>query len=247
MFEPENDLEKSLSRAYKDTATRSSFYKDLLESEIYVITNKPLPLDEKGHLKTGARVSFERFEHEGARFLPIFSSFKRLQDSIKNQVNYTKLNARRFFEITRGETVILNPGLELGKVFTPPEIADMLDGKIFAPRPPEPVGADIKSIVGQPLDYPNSLVEALTALFKEDPDVKTAYLSMVVTSTEDEEPQLMIAIDSSGDWPALANSAQSVAAVHMPGESIYFIRMDDSPICQHILKHVKPFYTRKET
>ncbi len=245
MFEPENDLEKSLTKAYKEPAHRSQFYQDLLVADIYALTSSPPDLDENGILKSGTKINFKHFEHEGTPFLPIFSSLKRLQESIAVEASYSKLNARRFFILTRGETVILNPELELGKLFTPTEIGDLLNGTIFKPRQRNQVDENTLATVGKPSEYPTLLVDALSKLFESHQEVKTAYVTMVLTGTETEKPELMIGIDTSGEWENLASLAHATAdGLVEPGEPVHFIRIDDSPICRHMVEHVEPFYQR---
>ena len=118
--EPENELEKSLMKAATDPAYRPQFYRDLLQSEIYAISADPQSAGiQNGVLPKGSQLRIQSWERNGVHWLPIFSSLQRLQQSLQRESNYLRLNAKSFFELTRGAHVVLNPGLPYGRSLSP--------------------------------------------------------------------------------------------------------------------------------
>ena len=155
MFEPVNDLEKSLMNAATNPAARPQFCRDILESNIYIINQADDKLNIQNNvLQAGTQLNIQSFERNGQAWLPIFTSLQRLQEYISSEANYLQLRGRNFFEITRGAYVMLNPGFPYGKEFFPEEIQQMLDGSIFQPVKTYTAQKDTQVLIGQPAVYP---------------------------------------------------------------------------------------------
>ena len=246
VFEPENDLEKSLEQAMKNPDDRPQFYRDLLVAEILVISSgKPAQTGQAEVLAKGAEVHFQHFNYQGTRYLPIFTSVKRIQQGAQPQTTYLKLKARDFFELTRGERIFLNPGCEVAKGFTAKEISDLLDGTIFQPRERFLIDKDTEMLVGQPSDYPASLVTVLSDQFTKNPLVRTAYLALVGSSTIDDKRRFIIGIDVEGDWEnILAEAQQAISQDEFQNATYKFIRIDNSPVCRFMITQTEAFYRR---
>jgi len=248
MFEPENDLERSLMKAATNPSHRPQFYRDLLGSVVFVINANPQPLAvQDGVLQQGAQVAIQPWERNGMSWLPIFSSLSRLQQSLQVEATYLQLNARDFFELTSGANVVLNPGLDYGKEFLPEEIAGMLDSSVFRAGSGYRVEQETKVLLGQPAKYPTELVTALSRLFTKHRGVKAAYLAHFFNASRDEAPHTLIGIDSEGDWDSIVGEAGMVAQnVLASGEIVDFLRVSksDSGPSQYLLNETKPFYRR---
>jgi hypothetical protein len=130
MFEPQNRLEESLVKAATQPESRPQFYRDFLESELYLLPHGEVPEIKDGVLQTGSQVAFQAVEIEGKTWLPIFSSLPRLQAALDTERPYLRMAARTFLELTRGADILLNPGSDYGKQFLADEIARLLDGSI---------------------------------------------------------------------------------------------------------------------
>lgn len=248
MFEPENDLERSLMKAAGDPSHRPQFYRDLLESVIYFIQAGDRSLDiQDGVLQEGAQIQIQPWQRNGEDWIPIFSSLTRLQQSLKTGSTYLRLNARSFLEITHGANVILNPGLEYGKEFTPSEIESMLNGSIFRANQGYTVPEQTKVVIGQPKEYPTELVGTLARLFRKHSSIRAAYLAHFFNPERDEQPHTLIGIDAEGDWESIVGEAGMVATEVMPKSTIVdFVRVspDDTGVSQYMLQETKPFYKR---
>jgi hypothetical protein len=246
MFEPVNDLEKSLVNAATNPSARPQFLRDLLDADIFVLNQKGDELRIQDNvLQQGAKLNILSFEKDGQTWLPIFTSLQRVEQYIRTDSNYVQLKARDFFEITRGAFVFLNPGFDYGKEFFPQEIAQMLDGSIFKPVQTYTAQKDTQILLGQPALYPHELVKTLSAYFAKNPRVNKAYLAQYHNPAADEKPHLLIAIDGKGDWQQLLADAGMIAADLIGKEEIIdFMRLDSTSISKYMVNQTKAFYTK---
>ncbi len=246
MFEPVNNLEKSLMTAATNPASRPQFYRDLLEADILVIQYGESNLDiQNDVLQQGAELKIQHIERDGLAWLPIFSSLPRLRQFIRSESTYLQFKARDFFEITRGAYVVLNPGSDYGKEFIPQEIAGMLDGSIFKPDQTYVVQKETEVLIGQPANYPHKLVKALSEYFGRNKSVNRAYLVLFHNPETSEEPHLLIGIDVSDNPEKVFGDAGMISSEVMgKDEIIDFIRLDKSGFSQHIVNSTKPFYQK---
>jgi hypothetical protein len=174
MFVPQNPLEHSLLQAATDPSCRPQFYRDLLESDIYAITTADNSLDiQNGVLQQESTIGLQPWLRDGEPWLPVFTALIRLQQNLQSQSHYVCLNARSFFEITRGANVVLNPNEDYGKEFLAAEIEGLLDGSLFHANRGYRVEKETQVIMGQPAEYPTALVNALSRLFRTKPKVKS--------------------------------------------------------------------------
>jgi hypothetical protein len=245
MFEPVNDLEKSLMNAATNPASRPQFYRDILESDIYVINHQDDKVNIQNNvLQGGTQLNIQSFERDGKVWLPIFTSLQRLEEFIRSDSNYLRMRGKDFFEITRGANVLLNPNQEYGKEFFPQEIEQMLHGSIFQPTKTYTAQKDTKVLIGQPAVYPQELVKVLSAYFAKNPLVNKAYLALM-SNPEDDKPHLLIAIDGKGDWQKVIGDAGVIASEAIgKGEVIDFMRLNTSGLSQTVMRQSKPFYEK---
>jgi hypothetical protein len=247
MFKPDNHLEQSLVKAATDLSHRPQFYRDLLLSDIYVVNSGSESLDiQDGVLQEGSNIELQSWQRDGEAWLPVFSSLSRLRQSLQVEANYLRLNAKSFFEITRGANVILNPNLDYGKEFTAAEIASLLDGNNSPAGHQYTLEKETQVVIGQPATYPTELINALSRLFPKHPKVKAAYLAHLFNPESDERPHTLIGIDAENDWDAIVGDAGIVAKETVAENEIVdfiCIARDGSSISQY-LRETKPFYKK---
>lgn len=245
MFEPVNDLEKSLMNAATNPASRPQFLRDILASEIYVINHPDDQVNIQNNvLQAGTKLNIQSIERNGQTWLPIFTALQRLQEYIHSDANYLQMRGRDFFQITRGAYVILNPGFSYGKEFFPQEIEQMLDESVFQPVKTYTAQKDTQVLIGQPAVYPKELVKALSAYFAKNPLVNKAYLALMSNPAED-KPHLLIAIDGKGDWQKIVGDAGMIASETIgKGEVIDFMRLNNNSLSQTVMRQSKPFYEK---
>ena len=246
MFTPENDLERSLVQAAGDPAHRPQFYKDLVVSNIWVVSAGP-PVSERKQvtIPPGTTLQFQEIERDGKHYLPIFSSLPRLQAAIREEVSYLKVNAEEFLKMTRGAQVLLNPGSDYGKEFTVEEIAAVIDGTIGKPVQTYRSEQAEQVLIGQPKSYPYALVDALSRLFKTLKGVDSAYLVHFHNPAQNVPPHTLIGIVATGDWDDTLRQVGVVAqSVEIPDPPVDVIRVDAGNLTTYFAS-VKPFYKRE--
>lgn len=202
-FIPENELEKALVQASHDAAAAPAFYRLLLESDLLVL-GTVADHDEEGTefaLAPGGQISLVSGEKNGTRYLPVFSSLKRMQDYLTQESKYLRVNGRALFDLARGAPITLNPASEYGKELAPEQVLQLLDGPRIAPR-----------IVQGQAEPPAELAQRLGEFFATRGDIETAWLTMVAPSGRENEAHPLLGIETSGDWPSLMSALQAAAS-----------------------------------
>lgn len=243
-FKPENELEAALVRAVQDPAAAAEFYRLLLETDLLVLGTAEgrEEATEKFNLELGGRLNLVTGEHDGHKYLPVFSSIARMQEYIKDDSKYLSMNGRDLFETTRGAPLILNPASEYGKQLAPHEIAQMLDPG-SAPRS-EPM---VK--MGE-ADYPQDMVDTLTGVFRAHAGVKAAYMIRVTFADRAHEPHPLVGIEmedgKEDEIRPLMEALNDAANRQIPGQVFDVQQIDRKgrAAMTDALLQVDPFYVR---
>jgi hypothetical protein len=73
MFEPVNDLERSLMRAALNPSYRTQFYRDLLEADIFIINYAESDSEEQNNtMSESFELKVPKIERNGQAWLPVF-------------------------------------------------------------------------------------------------------------------------------------------------------------------------------
>lgn len=247
-FDPQNTLEKSLVHAASDPAHRPQFYKDLVESDFFIVQEGPPPeTSGRKTLSEGTSLQLRNIEWEGRSYIPVFTSLPRLQATIQAEVGYLALNALEFMKITQGAELLLNPGSDYGKAFTKEEIASIVDGSIWKPTEQYIAKKETQVMIGQPSNYPTMLADSLTRYFKKTKQVKKAYLAHFFNPDNDEKPHTLVAVQVTGDWDSVMAGAGMVARdTEVPDPPVDFLQITGrGGIEDYFTNDCKPFYERK--
>jgi hypothetical protein len=231
-------------------AQGADFYRILLESEIYLPGSSDT-LDEGCHsLPPGTRFSVAVWKKkDGTEAIPFFASLQALQFWSKEPTRYVAMPARAFFEMTRGAIVVINPGSEYGKEFLPHEIDALLETGLNCTTTVEEVSEHTKVLLGQPADYPATMVGALSKLLAKHRGVKGAYLCLMDTPSSGGKPALVVALEGDGDLVPIIQEAGTVAAVTAPaGQPVNFVEISrgETGIAEYFFASVRPFYERDQ-
>jgi len=248
LFEPENELEESLVKASSDPAHRPQFYKDFVQSNIFIIQHGEVP-EEEGEktLESGMQLQIQNIEIEGKLYIPIFSSVPRIQAVINGEVGYLALNALEFLKIVNGSDLVLNPGSEYGKEFTKNEVERIVSGSIWEPSQSYKVEKETKVLIGQPKNYPHELVDALTKYFKTKKEVLSAYLAHFYNPETGDPPHTLVGILATENWDEIVSSSGIIAnEVEVPDSPIDFVRMDTEGGNIDYFHQIEPFYKKKK-
>ncbi|HEY1877457.1 MAG TPA: enhanced serine sensitivity protein SseB C-terminal domain-containing protein [Rhizomicrobium sp.] len=243
-FISENELERALVSAVKNPASAPDFYRLLLESELLVMGTVEGQEDaaEQFAVAPGGKVNLVTGFKNGSTFLPVFSSLLRMQEYVKQETKYLRVNGRALLDLTRGAPVTLNPASEYGKEHTPQEVAQLLDPQVPRGQP--------RTIIGE-ADYPMPLVETLTDVFAARADIEAAWMIQVTFADRDEpHPLVGVEFDSGmgSDWPSLMQAVEAAADRSVPGMVFDLQRIDRSHpnSLTAALLQVPPFYQRRK-
>jgi len=132
VFEPENSLEALMQAAAKDPGVVFTFYRALLDTELYILTPEaPMKPGRRRSLKFQESLSVATVDFQGMTWHPAFTSKKRISDYIKEPETCFGAAARNLFEMLPNSNFWLNPLSECQKPLPASEIALLMNGKIF--------------------------------------------------------------------------------------------------------------------
>lgn len=248
MSEPSNELQRKLKLAAEDPVMRPEFYRSLMESDVLVIGSTDAGRDGVHTIPAGAKFSIQNWEKsDGTPIIPFFTSLDNLQRALKEESRFVSLPARRFFEITLGSVLVLDPAAPYSKEFFPHEIQAMLEtGMNVAPQT-RVVQKDTQVLLGQPANYPSAMIAALTVLLAKHTAVKAAYLCLMHDRSSSEKPSLVVGIEADTDIGDAVNEASVVAVDTAPkGQLLDFVvlRKGEAGLSAYMFDSVKPFYER---
>ena len=249
-FIPLNELEAALLAATTNPDARPRFYEILSNSNLLVVDESPEPatITRPHVLEAGRSLSLRSLDIDGIPHVPVFSSSERVSAVVQSEVKTLAMNAKDLFKILEGGHAILNPGSNCGKAFTPHEMAQIVDGSIFAPRSVEVVTEARELLMGQPTNYPTHVTTPLAAFFKTKKEVVAAYLAHVCDAKSGEAPHTMIGVQMppGADVQRVMGEASIVLeGVAHKGEMIDLILITSGGVSDYMTKETKPFYKKK--
>src|SRR5690349_5365375 len=117
MFEPENDLERSLIRAVNEPAHRPDFLLRMLNAQTFVPLEidgprPPARPDGRVVLPPGAKLTFRTIRVGPLECLPFFSAASRARAKNHARTVLAPMATRELFERYTGRHFMLNPGHE---------------------------------------------------------------------------------------------------------------------------------------
>ena len=237
LFIPENPLEEALVKAVKHPAMAQDFYRLLLDSDLLVMGTVIVSQGAENGTVTaapGSQFSLVSAQKDGAHFLPVFSSLVRMQTYAQKECKYVAMKGRALFDLTRGAPLTLNPGSEYGHVFTPHEIAHLLEPNL--PRAP------LQASYGQaPLHQP--LADALSEVFDRRGDIATAWMVQVRTA---DGTVLVVGVETHAAMASLMPDIQAMARDQLPGVAFDVQKVDPArPLAfSEAMLKAPPFYPR---
>jgi hypothetical protein len=155
-FNPSNELEEVFVRAATDPAARAEFYRRLLASEVYVLTQETPLTSGESTRETGATSTLVTWEGPTGPYVPLFSSRARVDEIAKSReraFGYVAMRGQAAFALLaeKPRAAFLNPGFACGKQFSPEVIERLADAALPAPTSERPTvreggGADGKAV-----------------------------------------------------------------------------------------------------
>jgi hypothetical protein len=245
---PENRLEALLALAADEPAHRPEFYRILLESEVYVISNMEQEGEGRGWLTAEDSLSILTISaDESNPIIPFFTSIEELTRFMEYQAQWIGIKARNLFVLTRGATLVLNPQSQFSHPLYPAMIEALLATGIHHASRQTTSQAHTSEHIRPPDPYPAKMVDSLIIFFAGRPEVATAWVALK-QGPEDLRPQLLVGIDASNDVEQIIREAGSVALDTVPEElpEVAFVDMNGIPeeISKAILHSGRAFYEK---
>ncbi|HSH66153.1 MAG TPA: enhanced serine sensitivity protein SseB C-terminal domain-containing protein [Bacteroidia bacterium] len=245
-FDNENLLETVLRKSTTEVAYRQEFYKRLLSDRLVVLTTKMNAKEINENFGKEKKVNVLLLK-DGR--IPVFTSKGKIFDKgiIKQEVTFMEIKGKDLFTLSKGATFVLNPYSDYGKELLPNEIGDMLNGKLAVDNPAKIVTKkETKIQIGQPVNYPMGMVNALKTLFAEQPPVKNAFLGWISNPASGQPPHYIFALDVESDVQTIINEAGAVVKQFLqPNEIVDFIQVDNNGgLSDYFQKKTSPFYVR---
>jgi hypothetical protein len=105
--------------------------------------------------------------------------------------------------------------------------------------------------IGQPATEPVALMQELSKVYANNPDIKSAYLALYHDPSKDKEPGLLISLEvESVDAmeKASAESGSVIDSLPKTHDHIDIIRFNPSGISGYFVENqIEPFYRRKDS
>src|SRR5262245_45998303 len=144
MFEPENELERSLVRAAAEPAHGPAFLRAMFNGTTFVPLQfdgpPPTPnADGKVTLPEGTKLTLRTMRVGDQTYLPFFTTASRARATMKGKFVIAPSVTREFFERHPGKQFVLNPGHDHTRTFSSDEVNQLLAGQFGAVAPPSPV------------------------------------------------------------------------------------------------------------
>ncbi|TXH02530.1 MAG: enhanced serine sensitivity protein SseB [Nevskiaceae bacterium] len=249
MEEPQNPLEMALAKAATDPAERPTFYRLLMESEVFVLGR--VEGDSGAGRRTigaGEKIALVNWEKkDGTRVIPFFASLDALRRALKDEQPYLGLSSRSLFEMTKGSPLVLNPASSHAKEFLPKEVEALLSTGMNQVAQTRVVQKATQVLLGQPANYPSEIVSSLTSLLAKHSAVEAAYLCLMHDPSTQDKPSLVVGFEGGEGIERAMQEAGSVATDTAPkGVPVDFVRVrpGDEGVSAYLKKSTKPFYER---
>ena len=235
----ELSFESIFEKAANDIAYRPLFYRKLLDSDLFLLTQDTAGLPERKFISDKGTTIQVRFFSNG--IVPVFTSTNKIFDNnvIKGEVYYTALNAKIIFETFNNETsYIINPYSPISKELLADEIKSLLNGNFYKSGAEQFLKPNEDILLGVPADYPINLIETLKRYFRKKPDVKGSYLALIENKSKKEFPHLLLGVDCKKDsWSEISGELAILVRDYLKASEIMdFIRINTGDGLSGILK-----------
>jgi hypothetical protein len=237
-FTPVNPLEQVLLDV-SESGEHEQFLAALAANPVFVPGQAP-PADGQEHeLGEGDEVELPVFEHEGTRFVPVFTSLEQLEIGAPDAASYVRASGEDLASIwPEGLALAINPGGELS-VAIPEE-----DVRALSATEHIPAGSDLT--VGAPAEEPEELWATLRAWAATVPALRSAHRALVLVHAPGREPQLVVGLelDERVD-PGVVLNAGAEALDGAAAFTLYDPDGDD-PLSQWWREKGSPLYSRAQ-
>ncbi|HEY8584631.1 MAG TPA: enhanced serine sensitivity protein SseB C-terminal domain-containing protein [Capillimicrobium sp.] len=235
-FTPSNPLEQALLDASR-TGSSDELFELLATEQLYLPAQGDAPAEGEAPLTQDDELELPVFEHEGERFVPVFTSVEQLQQGAPGAGRYVRASGADLASVwPAGHHLALNPGGDLSVAIGEEDVRG-LAGQGAVPD-------DAEVTIGSPAEEPQELWDRLRAWAREVPEVLAAHRALVLVHAPGEEPQLVVALDL--DPSADPGRILNAGADELAGEAAFTLldRDGDDPLSAWMMAQGQPLYTR---
>ncbi len=237
VFSEDDKLDRLLHRAAAEPGRRPEFIDCLLQSRVWVIGEcEP----DNGQLMLN-----EIRNSEGHTVIPFFSS-PAAADLLDIDIpNLVGLPARALFELTRGASLLLNPGSDIGKEFLPSEVAELLEHGAVRPFATRVLARDTPIQVAEPPATAVALIDALTTLFSRHEGIRTAWLALMHEEGSERPPSLLLALEATQPVEQAMGEVGLVAFDTAPTDmavDLIVLGESNEGLADLLRRKIRPFY-----
>lgn len=244
----EKSIEKLLVQASEEPEYREAFYEKLLASEVLVLGGDDA--NEGENIEESETISLLEWEsEEGIRAVPFFTSYDLLEKAVGENHLYLPLQAAVLFATVPDMNLVMNPGFDASKMFTPEEIQMVLTRGYSEEEDDD--GAEFSEDISlRPITSNRSvkMLKALKLLFVDNPAVKLAYVAEMAERDENNTLQLAIGIEIEGEDRDIFSKASDIVLELAENESVDLFAIDREEkegMSAYFIHEMKPFYVRK--
>lgn len=235
-FTPSNPLEQALLDASL-SGESDALFERLASDQLYIPAQGEAPADGEAPLAADEELELPVFEHEGERFVPVFTSVEQLQAGAPGADRYVRASGADLASAwPPGHHLALNPGAALSVAIGEEDVRT-LAGE-------ERIEAGSQVTVGSPSEEPEELWERLRAWAATVPEVRAAHRALVLVDAPGEQARLVVAldVDPTADPGRILNAGAEAVA----GEAAFTL-LDpdgDDPLSAWMLAQRHPLYER---
>jgi SseB protein C-terminal domain/SseB protein N-terminal domain len=203
MFEPENDIERTLMRAATEPAARPAFARSLMDAQVYTVfvSDKPPLVGPEGQftLPPDAKLSLQAATRGEEKLIAFFTAPSRAREWFKGSHIVMPDKTRDLFTRHHNAAFFLNPGLVYGKEFLPGEVLGLLNGHFGDEPQTEIIQKQEQVLLAHPKEIPADLIAALARELGALRSVRCAFL-MLASRSGKSGPSWMLGVDNNGPW-----------------------------------------------
>jgi hypothetical protein len=236
LFRPANPLEDALAASVR-AGSPEALLPVLAGSDVFLPAPEAPEREVERVARPGDELPVPFLEHEGRRYVPVFTSSEQLLRFAPAGGPYLRLPGRALAALCPpGCPVVVNPGGELGCVLEPEDVA----------RLAEAPAADDSLAVGEPQEEPVELLAALRGFGERTPGVEALYRAVVKRAGAAPELLVGLVLQEGADERAIVTGAAEVAgAAGFDSLALLPLRgAGDEPLARFLLERTTPFYCR---
>jgi len=237
MFEPENDIERALTKAATEPAARPEFLRALMDAEIlmaFTVVSGALEYGKDGGvtIPEGTQLALATAVRGDEELIAFFTAPSRARAWFPGEHIVAPQTTRELFTAHRDASFVLNPGADYGKEFTPAEVERLLAGDFTDGRQSIVVEKETPVLLGHPKESPHALIAALARELGAVAAVRGAWLMLgMISGTDMNRQSWMLGVDFTGDWAAIQAAIDRATADGALGQDVLnAVQLDESSL-----------------